>query len=101
MAGRQNLQGLSHEQVFYAIQKNDHAVLHENGLATKESDIARYLEVQKETNFIFNQFQIGDIFAEYEKFKELRKNYAEVANSICANKNSKILNFIGIIFTLI
>lgn len=37
-----NLQGLTREQVFDAIQKIDHAVFHENGLATKESDIARY-----------------------------------------------------------
>ena len=37
-----NLQWLSREQVFDAIQKIDHAVFHENGLATKESDIARY-----------------------------------------------------------
>ena len=37
-----NLQWLSREQVFDAIQKIDHVVFHENGLATKESDIARY-----------------------------------------------------------
>lgn len=37
-----NLQWLSREQVFDAIQKIDRAVFHENGLATKESDIARY-----------------------------------------------------------
>lgn len=59
----------------------------------------RYLGAQKEADFIFDQFQIDGIFAEYEKSKELLKNYAEVANSIRANKNSKILNFIGIVFT--
>ena len=37
-----NLQWLIREQVFDAVQKIDHAVFHENGLATKESDIARY-----------------------------------------------------------
>lgn len=61
----------------------------------------RYLGAQKEADFIFNQFQIGSILAEYDKSKELLKNYAEVANSIRANKNAKILNFIGIIFTFI
>lgn len=59
----------------------------------------RYLGAQKEADFIFKQFQIDSIFAEYDKSKELLKNYAEVANSIRANKNSKILNFIGTIFT--
>ena len=37
-----NLKELRHEQIFDAIQKIDHAVFHKNGLATKESDIARY-----------------------------------------------------------
>lgn len=37
-----NLQELTREQIFDAIQKIDHAVFHENVLATKESDIARY-----------------------------------------------------------
>lgn len=59
----------------------------------------RYLGAQKEADFIFKQFQIDGIFAEYDKSKDLLKNYAEVANSIRANKNSKILNFIGVIFT--
>lgn len=58
----------------------------------------RYLGAQKEADFIFNQFQIGSILAEYDKSKELLKNYAEVANSIRANKNAKILKFIAIIF---
>ena len=37
--------------------------------------------------------------AEYDKSKEPLKNYSEVANSISANRNSKILTFIGTIFT--
>ncbi|MDE5614213.1 MAG: hypothetical protein K2I74_06145 [Treponemataceae bacterium] len=61
----------------------------------------RYLGAQKEADFIFKQFQINSIFAEYEKSKEVLKNYAEVANSIRANKNSKILAFIGTVFTFI
>lgn len=59
----------------------------------------RYLSAQKEADFIFKKFQIGNIFAEYDKSKELLKNYSEVANSISANRNSKILTFIGTIFT--
>ena len=59
----------------------------------------RYLGAQKEADFIFKQFQIGNILAEYDKSKELLKNYSEVANSISANRNSKILTFIGTIFT--
>lgn len=37
-----NLQWLNRDEIFDAIQRIDNAVFHENGLATKESDIARY-----------------------------------------------------------
>jgi len=37
-----NLQNFNRETVFDAIQKIDHAVFHENGLASMQSDIDRY-----------------------------------------------------------
>jgi hypothetical protein len=61
----------------------------------------RYLGAQKEADFIYKQFRIGDILADYDRKRELLKNYCEVTNSISLNKNSKILNCIGIIFTFI
>jgi GNAT superfamily N-acetyltransferase len=61
----------------------------------------RYLGAQKESEFIYRQFQIGDIIADYDRKRELLKSYSEVSHSITANKNSKILQFIAMIFTFI
>lgn len=51
-----NLQWLTRDEIFDAIQRIDNAVFHENGLATKESDIARY-----------EAFKDSYIFAVHEK----------------------------------
>jgi GNAT superfamily N-acetyltransferase len=61
----------------------------------------RYLGAQKVADFIYDQFRIGDIIADYDHKKELLRNYSEVTNSIITNNNSKILQFIGMIFTFI
>jgi uncharacterized membrane protein len=60
-----------------------------------------YLGAQKEADFIYKQFRISDILADYDRKRELLKNYSEVTNSITSNNNSKILNCIGILFTFI
>jgi hypothetical protein len=60
-----------------------------------------YLGAQKEADFIYKQFRIGDILADYDRKRELLKSYSEVTNSIIASNNSKILNCIGILFTFI
>ena len=59
----------------------------------------RYLGAQKEADFIFKQFQIGNILAEYDKSKEVLRNYAEVATAISTSRSSKVLAFIGTVFT--
>jgi hypothetical protein len=60
-----------------------------------------YLGAQKEADFIYKQFRIGDMLADYDRKRELLKSYSEVTSSITANKNAKILNCIGILFTFI
>jgi len=61
----------------------------------------RYLGAQKEADFIYKQFRISDMIADYDRKRELLKNYCEVASSITLNKHSRILNWIGLIFALI
>jgi GNAT superfamily N-acetyltransferase len=61
----------------------------------------RYLGAQKEADFIYKQFRIGDILTDYDRKRELLKNYTEVTHSIITNRNSKIMQFIGILFTFI
>jgi hypothetical protein len=61
----------------------------------------RYLGAQKEADFIYKQFRIGDILADYDRKRELLKSYCEVTASINSRKNSKILNCIGLIFAFI
>jgi GNAT superfamily N-acetyltransferase len=61
----------------------------------------RYLGAQKEADFIYKQFRINDIFDDYDRKRELLKSYCEVHTSIKLNRNSKILNWIGVIFALI
>lgn len=58
-----------------------------------------YLGAQKEADFIYKQFRIGDILADYDRKRELLKNYSEVTTSVTANRNAKLLNCIGLIFT--
>jgi len=58
-----------------------------------------YLGAQKEANFIYQQFQISDILTDYDRKRELLKNYCEVTTSITENNNSKILSCVGILFT--
>ncbi|GHT56914.1 hypothetical protein FACS1894109_07520 [Spirochaetia bacterium] len=60
-----------------------------------------YLGAQKEADFIYTQFRIGDIIADYDRKRELLKNYSEVSNSITVNRNSKVIQFIGMLFTFI
>lgn len=60
-----------------------------------------YLGAQKEADFIYKQFRISDVLADYDRKRELLKSYSEVTSSITANKNAKILNCIGILFTFI
>jgi hypothetical protein len=59
----------------------------------------RYLGAQKEANFIYKQFRIDDIMADYDKKRELLKSYNEVTSSISVRRNSRILNCIGLLFT--
>jgi hypothetical protein len=59
----------------------------------------RYLGAQKEANFIYKQFRIDDIMADYDKKRELLKSYNEVTSSISVRRNSRILNSIGLLFT--
>jgi hypothetical protein len=59
----------------------------------------RYLGAQKEANFIYKQFRIDDIMADYDKKRELLKIYNEVTSSISVRRNSRILNSIGLLFT--
>jgi hypothetical protein len=47
------------------------------------------------------QFRIGDIIADYDNKRELLRNYSEVSNSIRAFKNSKIIQFVGVMFAFI
>lgn len=61
----------------------------------------RYLGAQKEADFIYEQFRISDMIADYDRKRELLKTYCEVASSITSNKHSRILNWIGLIFALI
>jgi hypothetical protein len=61
----------------------------------------RYLGAQKEADFIYKQFRIGDMINDYDRKRDLLKSYSEVANSITASNNSKVLNCIGILFTFI
>jgi hypothetical protein len=61
----------------------------------------RYLGAQKEADFIYKQFRISDMIADYDQKRELLKDYCEVSSSITLNKHSKILNWIGIVFALI
>ncbi|MDR1803309.1 MAG: GNAT family N-acetyltransferase [Treponema sp.] len=60
-----------------------------------------YLGAQKEADFIYQQFRIGDILTDYDRKRELLKSYCEVTSSIIENNNSKILNCIGLLFTFI
>lgn len=61
----------------------------------------RYLGAQKEADFIYKQFRIGDMLSDYDRKRELLKSYCEVNSSITSNRNSRILNCIGILFTFI
>jgi ribosomal protein S18 acetylase RimI-like enzyme len=61
----------------------------------------RYLGAQKEADFINKQFRISDIIVDYDRKRELLKNYCEVHTSIITNLNSKILNCLGLVFALI
>jgi len=61
----------------------------------------RYLGAQKEADFINKQFRINEMFADYDRKRELLKSYCEVTTSIILNRNSKLLNCIGLIFALI
>jgi hypothetical protein len=61
----------------------------------------RYLGAQKEADFIYTQFRIGDILVDYDRKRELLKNYSEVTYSITENKNSKRMQFIAMVFTFI
>jgi hypothetical protein len=61
----------------------------------------RYLGAQMEADFINNQFRISDMLEDYDRKRELLKNYCEVTTSITSNRNSKILSGMGLIFTLI
>jgi len=61
----------------------------------------RYLGAQREADFIYKQFRISDMLSDYDHKRELLKSYCEVTTSINLNKNSKILNCIGLIFALI
>jgi hypothetical protein len=61
----------------------------------------RYLGAQKEADFIYERFRIRDIIADYDKKRELLQNYTEVSNTIIVNRNSKIMQFIGLLFTFI
>jgi hypothetical protein len=61
----------------------------------------RYLGAQKEADFIYKQFRISDMLTDYDRKRELLKNYCEVTTSIISNRNSKILNCIGLIFAFI
>jgi hypothetical protein len=61
----------------------------------------RYLGAQKEADFIYKQFRIDDILDDYDCKRELLRNYCEVTTSVISNKNSKILNCIGLIFAFI
>jgi hypothetical protein len=60
-----------------------------------------YLGAQKEADFIYEQFSIGNIMSDYDKKRELLKSYSEVSSSIIVNKNSKRMQFIGMLFTYI
>jgi hypothetical protein len=61
----------------------------------------RYLGAQKESDFIYKQFRIGDILSDYDHKRELLKSYCEVSTSIKSHTNSKILNCIGLLFAFI
>jgi len=61
----------------------------------------RYLGAQKEADFINKQFRINEMFTDYDRKRELLRNYCEVTTSIILNRNSKILNWLGIVFALI
>ncbi|GBU27469.1 hypothetical protein R84B8_01001 [Treponema sp. R8-4-B8] len=61
----------------------------------------RYLGAQVEADFIFQQFRINDMFADYDRKRELLKNYCEVNNSIISNKNAIILSLMGLLFAFI
>jgi len=61
----------------------------------------RYLGAQVEADFIFKQFRISDMFADYDRKRELLKSYCEVNNSIISNKNSIILSLMGLLFAFI
>ena len=61
----------------------------------------RYLGAQKEADFIYEQFRISDMLADYDRKRELLKNYCEVNNSILSNRNSIILSLIGLLFAFI
>jgi N-acetylglutamate synthase-like GNAT family acetyltransferase len=60
-----------------------------------------YLGAQKEADFIYKQFRISDIIADYDRKRELLKSYTEVTNSITTNTNSKAIQIIGIILAFI
>jgi hypothetical protein len=60
-----------------------------------------YLGAQKEADFIYKQFRIDDILTDYTRKRELLKSYSEVTTSITENNNSKLLNCIVVLFTLI
>jgi len=51
-----------------------------------------YLGAQKEADFIYKQFHIGDIFADYDRKRELLKSYCEVNTSIISDNNAKKSN---------
>jgi hypothetical protein len=61
----------------------------------------RYLGAQKEADFIYKQFRIGDILDDYDSKRGLLKDYCEVTTAVISNMNSKILNCIGLIFAFI
>jgi len=61
----------------------------------------RYLGAQKEADFIYKQFRISDIFADYDRKRELLKNYCEVNDSIISKRSTTILGLMGLLFALI
>lgn len=61
----------------------------------------RYLGAQKEADFIYKQFRISDMLADYDRKRELLKNYCEVNDSIISKRSTIILSLMGLLFALI
>jgi GNAT superfamily N-acetyltransferase len=74
-----NLQGLSRQEIFDAIQEIDMSVFHDNGLATQESDIERY-EAYKDS-YIFALYE-GKIVGYLCYFPITEQFYEKVVEGI-------------------